>query len=266
MDSDPTVAACQLRVADLDPEANLTRIEDRLADLDVDVALFPELSLTGFVGGERIYEAALRTDGPVLDRVREAARSTDTALVVGYAEEADAGYHNATAYVTPDGETTTYRKRHLWGGEAEVFDPGDELVVVESPTGPAGLVTCYDLNFVGDSAAFLDRGVDALFVVGAWPASHAPNWKLLVRARALDGVRWAVACGRTGRREIEGADPTTYAGRSLVARPDGVVAAELAYAPDDLVATLDRDVLARQRKLVGVSIGQSPSHSENESF
>jgi predicted amidohydrolase len=75
--------------------------------------------------------------------------------------------------------------------------PGGDRVVVETPVGRAGLVTCYDLNFVAESAAFADEHVDALLATGAWPAAHGDNWRLLVRARALDGVRWVVAAGRT---------------------------------------------------------------------
>lgn len=255
MGADPTVAACQVRVDDLDVAANVARVADRLASVDADVALFPELALTGFVADERVERAALSPGDGDLDRVRALSRDHDTALVVGFAEDADGTYYNATAYVTPGGGTTVYRKRHLWGGEREVFDPGDELVTVETPAGRTGLVTCYDLNFVDDSAAFLAEAVDALFVVGAWPATHAPNWRLLVRARALDGVRWAVGCGRTGRKEVAGASVVEYAGRSLVARPDGVVAAELAHDPDDLVVTLGREVLATQRALVDVPVG-----------
>lgn len=253
---DPTVAACQVPVDDLDTGANLSRLAERLDGLpeEADVALFPELGLTGFVADERIRSAALALDSPELDRVRDLAAAHDLALVVGFAEERDGRYHNTTAYVAPDTEVTPYRKRHLWGGETAVFEPGEEYVVVETPAGPTGLLTCYDLNSVRDSAAFLDRGVETLFVVGAWPATHAPNWKLLVRARALDGVRWAVACGRTGRKEVPDAPVVEYAGRSLVARPDGVVAAELAHAPDDLLATLDREVLATQRDLVGIDV------------
>lgn len=255
MDENATVAACQIRVADLEPESNLGRIADRLAGVDADVVLFPELALTGFVADGRIERAALSADSGPLDRVRDLARDHDAALVVGFAEDADGRYFNATAYVTPTGVTTIYRKRHLWGGEREVFAPGDERVTVDTPVGSTGLVTCYDLNFVTDSAAFAADGVDALFVVGAWPATHGQNWRLLVRARALDGVRWAIACGRTGRREIEGAPVVEYAGRSLVARPDGVVAAELAHGPDDLVVALDEAVLRTQRALVDVPIG-----------
>jgi len=253
----PTVATCQVTVDDLDVAANLDRVTDRLSGLpdDVDVALFPELGLTGFVADDRLRAAALEADGPEVDRLRDLAATNDASLVVGFAEQRDDRYYNATAYVTPDGAVTTYRKRHLWGGEAEVFTPGDDRIVVETPAGATGLVTCYDLNFVRDSVDFLDAGVDALFVVGAWPATHAPNWRLLVRARALDGIRWVVACGRTGRKELAGVPTVEYAGRSLVVRPDGVVGSALAHAPDDLVATLDRDVLATQRDLVDVPVG-----------
>lgn len=249
----PTVAACQIGVADLDVEVNLETVLDRLEGLPdrVDLACFPELALTGFVPDERVAEAAVSRAGPELERLREAANDAGTDLLVGFVEDADALY-NAAAYVPADGELSVYRKRHLWAGERAVLEAGEDLVTLETPLGSAGVLTCYDLNFVRDSAALVDERVDALLVVGAWPATHAANWRLLVRARALDGVRWAVGAGRTGRRDVEGAHTIDYAGRSLVARPDGGVRAALDTAERDLVADLDPDVLARQRDLVGV--------------
>ena len=253
---DPTVAACQIEVTDLAPETNAATVIDRLAALDdaVDIAVFPEYALTGFVADERIESVALDLNGPVIDRVRAHARDTETAVVAGCVEQRGERYHNTLAYVAPDGSVTPYRKRHLWGGESERLTPGDERVVVETAVGRTGLLTCYDLNFVHESAALLDAGVDALFVPGAWPATHAANWRLLARARALDGVRWVVAVGRTGRRDIDGARVSEYAGRSLIVRPDGVVAGELAHKPDTMVRTLDSDVLASQRALVDLPI------------
>ena len=87
--------------------------------------------------------------------------------------------------------------------------------------------------------------------VGAWPAAHSTNWRLLCRARALDGVRWLVGANRTGSGSISGTAGSEYAGRSLVVRPDGVVAAALNRGERDLVWTLDRDLLAEQRAFVG---------------
>ncbi|WP_276301100.1 carbon-nitrogen hydrolase family protein [Halorussus lipolyticus] len=248
----PTVSACQMAVADLDVAANLETVEERVAGLptDVDVALFPEYALTGFAGDERIRETALARDGEVLTRLRNLAVEEDTALLVGFAEAGNSNYYNAAAYLHPDGDSTVYRKRHLWANEREVLEPGRERVTVETPVGTTALLTCYDLNFVGESAAFATPEVDALFVVGAWPAVHSQNWKLLVRARALDGVRWVVGAGRTGRSTV--GDPTEYAGRSRVVRPDGSVQAGLNRSERDLIADLDPAVLAECREFIPV--------------
>lgn len=249
----PTVAACQIAVADLDPAANLATVGERLAALDdrVDVAVFPEYALTGFVADERVHDAALDRDGPELDRLATYAADHDLAVLTGFVEAAD-DYYNTVVYVTPGGDRTCYRKRHLWAGEQNVLATGDEAVTVDTPVGEAGLVTCYDLNFVEVSAAFARERVDALFVVGAWPGAYSENWRLLLRARALDGVRWVVGCGRTGRRELPEAPSVDYAGRSAVVRPDGTISHALDRDERTLVADLDPEILAEQREFVPV--------------
>ncbi|QWC18506.1 carbon-nitrogen hydrolase family protein [Halorubrum sp. 2020YC2] len=267
--ADPTVAVPQVAVDDLRADANLDRLRDRAADLGpaVDLAVFPEYALTGFAADERLREVAL-SRGAARERLESVAEAADAAVIAGYVGRDAESAYNATAYVPAPGrsagedsgagasdgvgEFSVYRKRHLWGEEAAWLDPGDDRVVVQTPAGSTGLLTCYDLNFVAESAWFAERAVDALVVVGAWPADHAANWRLLCRARALDGVRWVVGAGRTGT--AGGARPTeaaTYAGSSLVARPDGAVAAELGREPATLTATLDRETLSAQRDLVG---------------
>ncbi|WP_435183161.1 carbon-nitrogen hydrolase family protein [Halobellus sp. EA9] len=250
----PTVAACQLDVSDLAVGANLGAVERRVRDLPdrVDVAVFPEYALTGFVADDRIRDVAVDRDGEPVDRIEALARESTTDLLVGFVERDGDALYNAAAYVAADGSKTVYRKRHLWGREREVLEPGDDLVTVDSPVGEAGVLTCYDLNFVEDSAALARPEVEALFVLGAWPAAHSENWTLLLRARALDGVRWAIGAGRTGRRKLAAAREVAYAGRSLVARPDGGLRASLDRRAEDLVVDLDPEALARQRDLVGI--------------
>ncbi|SFR30882.1 MULTISPECIES: carbon-nitrogen hydrolase family protein [Halorubrum] len=274
---DPTVAVPQVPVDDLRVDANAERFRRRAAGLSngVDLAVFPEYALTGFAADERLRETALPRDA-ARERLESVAEAADAAVIAGYAERDGAGVYNATAYVPPpdraardgpgaetgDGQGSAatadrggfsvYRKRHLWDEEGAWVEPGTERVVVETPAGPTGLLTCYDLNFVAESAWFAERAVDALVVVGAWPADHVANWRLLCRARALDGVRWVVGAGRTGSSGGGRAtDEATYAGNSLVARPDGAVAVELDRAPATLTATLDRDTLSAQRDIVG---------------
>jgi predicted amidohydrolase len=259
----PTVAACQLAVDDLDPATNLAVVESRIRSLPdpVDIAVFPEYALTGFVPDDRVADTALRVDGERISGLRDLAAAESTAVLVGFVEAEDDDLYNTTAYLAPDGDITRYRKRHLWGRESDVLTAGDDLVTVETPVGRAGILTCYDLNFVADSAELVERGVDALFVGGAWPAAYSENWRLLLRARALDGVRWVVGAGRTGRREVAAArsesdedtatDAVAYAGRSLVIRPDGGIHASLDRREDDLVADLDSETLAAHREFIG---------------
>jgi len=298
-ETDATVAVPQIAVDDLAVERNVDRIRERVTGLPnrVDIAVFPEYALTGFVADERIADAALAREA-ALDRLSSIAEDHDVAVVAGYAERDETNrtgsggrgkLYNATAYVPAsdgagggvgDGEPAVYRKRHLWGDERELVTPGTERVIVDTPAGSTGLLTCYDLNFVGESAWFTDRAVDALFVSGAWPAAHAANWRLLLRARALDGVRWVVGAGRTGvagrgdtgsrgggSTDDDSADDNStdddstddgaaheYAGNSLVAGPNGQVVAELGRGERDLIASLDRETLDTQRELVG-SVG-----------
>ncbi len=250
----PTVAICQLSVADLEVERNLEAVLDRVRALPerVDIACFPEYALTGFVSDGRIADASLRAGGDELDRIQELAAATDTDIFVGFAEDHGGSLHNTMAYVRATGDIARYRKRHLWADEKTALEAGDELVTLSTPLGETGLLTCYDLNFVEESVALRNETVDALLVAGAWPATHSDNWRLLLRARALDGVRWVVGAGRTGRRNVENTRVIDYTGRSLIARPDGGIHAELDTAERDLVAELDPEVLQRQRELIGI--------------
>jgi len=250
----PTVAVCQTAVDDLDVDRNRDRVRERIRDLPaaVDLAVFPEQVLTGFVPDDRIHAAAVRRDGPAVDAVHETAMERDVAALVGFVEDADDGYYNAAAFLARDGSRTVYRKRHLWAGEEAVLDTGTGRVRVETPAGTAAVLTCYDLNFVAESAATVDPAVELLLVPGAWPAAYSENWRLLVRARALDGVRWAVAAGRTGRRDLDDAPAVTYAGRSLIAYPNGEVATALTRDPGTATAELDPDTLGTARSRVGI--------------
>jgi (R)-amidase len=248
----PTVAVCQMEIADLAVETNHERVCERLDTIDADIAVFPEGTLTGFVPDDRIHEAAIVRDSQPLADLQSTADDQDTALVVGFVEADGSECYNATAYIDTDGDLTVYHKRHLRGSERELLTPGEALVTVDTPVGKAGLLTCYDLNFVGDSAALTDEETTALLVVGAWPAAYSENWRLLCRARALDGVRWVVAAGRTGTRDAPGASAATYAGRSMVVRPDGGVHRALGRESGTLVADLNPGTLARQREQIGI--------------
>ena len=257
----PIVAVCQTVVDDGDIDANLERVSEHVAGLPraVDVAVFPEYSLSGF-DRDRIDACAIPRDGRVIERVRAIADRVGCTLVVGFVERAGERLYNATVYAQPE-ECVVYRKRHLWGSERSLLSPGTERVIVETPLGPTGLLTCYDLNFVEESAALARTDVRALFVPGAWPAAHVENWRLLLRARALDGVRWVVGVGRTGRN----AEGRAYAGNSSIIYPDGRIMDSLDRAERTRLVTLDPAVVAHHRAKVFPG-GESHSNKRETIF
>ncbi len=249
-----TVAAWQLAIEDLQVERNCTTIERAVSQLssEVDIVCFPELALTGFTPDQRITEVALSIDASPLDSLRALASTETIDVMVGFAEQAGNRTYNTTAYIHADGTLDRYRKRHLWGDEREVFTPGSTQQLVETPAGRTGILTCYDLNFVHESAALTEAQVDALLIAGAWPYRYRDNWRLLARARALDGVRWVVGAGRTGTRTIPGLPPMQYAGGSLVVRPNGEIVEELDTREGHILADLSEETLAGDRALIGI--------------
>ncbi|MFI8964940.1 carbon-nitrogen hydrolase family protein [Streptomyces sp. NPDC053493] len=115
------------------------------------VVVFAELSLTGYA--PRLIrdepELVLTDDDPRLEAVREACREVSAAAVVGGPGRTAAGRPAVTTLVVgPDGTLLTrYDKRHLYGVEAEVFEPGRADGRFELDGVRFALATCYDNRF-----------------------------------------------------------------------------------------------------------------------
>lgn len=210
------VAACQFEPTVGDVAGNRERVADLATRADADVAVFPELCLTGYD-----LDTALDAAAPVDEHaghLTDVADDTDTHLVVGLPERDGDGVYNVLAYVTPEGVRATYRKRHPWGDEADAFDSGAEPVTVETPAGRMGFLVCYDLNFPERTLEYARAECDLVAVASAWRASYRDHWTLLCRARALDGTCFVVGANHAGdqRERVHG-------GGSLVAGPEGSV-------------------------------------------
>src|SRR3972149_210837 len=80
--------------------------------------------------------------------------------------------------------------------ESRSFEPGDGVVVADTPCGKLGLAVCYDLRFPELFRRLLDRGAE-LFVVPAAFTAHTgkAHWEVLVRARAIENLAYVIAAG-----------------------------------------------------------------------
>jgi predicted amidohydrolase len=221
-----------LQVSSDASESAADRIERVLGILEetlpqADIAVLPELWISGAFDLPLAREVAAPLDFPVLERIRAMAKAADTWVHAGsYAERLpDGRTFNTAVLIGPDGEiVATYRKRHLFGfatGERTLITAGDALIVAETALGHTGIATCYDLRFPEMFRDLVEAGAETFLVASGWPTPRIGHWDVLTRARAIEDQAWMVACNGVGSH----AD-ITLGGHSIVIDPQGNVVAE----------------------------------------
>lgn len=237
------IATCQFEPAIGDRSANVDTMRDLATAAAADVVVFPELTVSGYD-----LEVARENPSPVpgtwSDALVGVAADADALVVAGLPERDGPAVYNSLVAADGDGVRGVYRKPCLWGDEASVFTAGDSPTIVESPLGDLGLAICYDLNFPELFTAYSRRGVDVVAVASAWRESYTADWRLLLRARALDGPVYVAGSNHVGDQRGR-----EHAGRSLVTDPTGDVIAEAdAAGADSVAATVSPEVLSRSRE------------------
>jgi predicted amidohydrolase len=132
---------CALRCEKGDIAGNLAAhvgLLEQAAAERCDMVVFPEFSLTGYVG--RSGSVALSSD-PVNWLAKETAR-TGVAAVFGIAEQGEGDAVHITQVYARDGHVIgSYRKRHL-GEDEEAYTPGTESAVFSFGDVTFGIAIC----------------------------------------------------------------------------------------------------------------------------
>ena len=151
-------------------------------------------------------------------------------------------------------EVARYDKIHLFDAmvddahgqyrESDSFEPGQQVVTVDTPAGRLGLAICYDLRFPELFRALREQGADWVCLPSAftWQTGDA-HWHALIRARAIENQVWVVAAGQGGQNSER---RKTY-GHSLICDPWGEVVCELEQGPGVVLADLDLERLEQLR-------------------
>jgi len=102
-------------------------------------------------------------------------------------------------------QVARYDKMHLFNlelgnenyHEANTIEPGDKVVVVDSPFGRIGLAICYDLRFPELFRAM--KNVDVIVLPSAFTETTGKmHWEVLVRARAIENLAYVIASAQGG--------------------------------------------------------------------
>lgn len=165
----------------------------------VDLAVFPELFLTGYDPVSASLRA-LDPDDDAIEIVRDAAARTETALILGFAEKLGSGTANSVCCVDRDGSLKAiYRKIYPFGQlERAAFTPGSKLVVVTLAGRRVAPLICFDMEFPEPARAVSRAGAELLVTVAANMRAYAADHALAARARALDNRRPHLYVNRVG--------------------------------------------------------------------
>lgn len=198
-----------------DCQGNVRRADAMIDNApEADLYILPEMFSTGFAADpEGMAESE---KGKTVEWMRRKAVAKDAAIAGSLAIRSGGRYFNRLYFVKPDGEVTTYDKRHLfsYAGENLHYTRGEERVIVEWRSVRIMLQVCYDLRFPVFSRNHGDY--DMIIYVASWPTSRIKVWDTLLHARALENQCYVAGVNRVGR------DPNCeYCGNSLIISPYG---------------------------------------------
>lgn len=244
------LAACQLDVRFGDPEENLQVLERTLEELrlqEVDLAVFPEAFLNGYVVGsaEDAAKIALDDASEALKRIQKAVEATGVGAVVGYLWSEQGILRNSAALMLPGGVFHRYEKSHLpYLGFDRFAEPGSKLPVFDTPWGKIGLLVCYDLRIPEAARTLALRGADLIILPTNWPEGAELSAKHYTVVRASENRIFLAAVNRVGTE-----NGTLFFGQSSVTDPEGKVVGSLGDEPGILIVDLDL-TLARQKNRI----------------
>jgi len=223
-----------------DKQANLDKFEkltQKAKDHKADLVIFPEMSLTGYVIRDQLYELAEPIPGPSVHRMEEIAKKTGTHIIFGMpelSEKTRATLFNTSVFVGPDGLIGKYRKMYLPTHsvfeEKRHFRPGYQTAAFDTPIGKIGLCICYDIFFPEVTRLARLHGAQLIICISASPAVRRSYFEILTASRALENTAFLAYVNLVG---VE--DGLQFWGGSRLIAPTGDIIAKAKYDEEDFV-------------------------------
>ncbi len=234
------LALCQISCKRENKEANLNKIEEltwKAKQQGADLAIFPEMSLTGYVLLDQVYGLAEPIPGTSSQRIEELAKKTGLFVIFGMpelSEKTQATVYNTAVLVGPKGLIGKYRKMYLPTHsvfeEKRYFRPGYEPGAFQTDLGNIGLTICYDVFFPEVFRLPRLKGAQLIVCISASPAVRKGYFEILTAARALENTAYLAYVNLSG---VE--DGLQFWGGSRLVSPTGDVIAKAKYDEEDFV-------------------------------
>jgi predicted amidohydrolase len=198
---------------------------------DADVAVFPELYLSGYDATHAVRLACAAT-GCELASVRQAAARNATAVIVGFPERLESGaIADSVACIDQSGALVgVYRKTHLFGDELSTFEAGGVLLVVELFGKRVAPLICFDVEFPEPARSCALAGAEVLVTASANMEPFFAEQRIAAQARALENRLPHLYVNRCGtERNLR------FVGGTCAIGADGAVLAETAPGDEEIL-------------------------------
>jgi predicted amidohydrolase len=250
--------------------ANLATHREALAAVrdngGADLAVFPELSLTGYRLRSNVYRAMM--DDAQFARACEGLKAdglipSTMSCALGYVElSSRSAVHNTCAILRGDCAEPPFRHRKVYLPTYGMFEeerymrPGDrfrtvDLTASDGDTWRVGVLVCEDAWHDSAWVLLQARGVDLVLVPSASPGRGVEaerlgsqrSWHGILATQAEFTGCYVAYCNRVGFE-----DDIHFWGGSAVFAPDGTTVAEgKLMDPDVVIADIDKAAITRAR-------------------
>lgn len=242
------IAAVQFDIAWEDKPANFSKVRSMLAAAgiaDGSLIVLPEMFATGFsMNVAATRESEKREGESCLADIADAYRSWVVGGVVSQLANGR-GRNEAVAFAPGGRPLARYAKIHPFslGGEAERHEAGSEIVTFPCGGFLAAPFVCYDLRFPESFRVAARKGANLFVVIALWPVKRQQHWLTLLQARAIENQAFVIGVNRVGNEP-----QFTYAGRSVVVDPHGVIIADAGEQERVLHAAIDVETVNDWRR------------------
>lgn len=216
---------------------------------NVDLLIFPELSLTGYTLKDLVEEVALPLEtNTFINQLKTA--SCDLSLVFGFVEEKERGlYYNSAAFLAEGKILHVHRKVFLptFGmfEEGKFYAQGKNFHTFSTPFGNAGMMICRDFLSYGACYLLFAGDSEIIIVISAAPGRGITGkesyetsrmWESMGETISRFSNAFLIYCNRVGFE-----DGKHFAGGSFIYSPLGQLVAKASY--------LDKDFLIQEINL-----------------
>jgi omega-amidase len=241
------IALIQTQLFWENPSENRKHFEQKINSISekVDLIVLPEMFTSGFTMNPEIVAETMI--GETIELLKSLATAKNCAITGSLVISENNNFYNRMVFVFPDGKIEFYDKKHLFtlAGEDKVYEAGNQKKIVEFRNFKFCLQICYDLRFPTFARNLEDY--DLLIYVANWPKTRINAWNILLKARAVENMCYAIGVNRIGTDN----NNLDYVGHSQVIDYLGNNLVEHQETEGIFITKLDKPTMLETRKKLG---------------